>query len=93
MPLMSQILLKNRLRTPFVATKYHEIYCAVGGDCRCKSEEYDHVTERGLVRGPRRVPDSFTLLGGEEVKVDPALLKLPQVADALKRRDLISRSI
>jgi hypothetical protein len=86
-------ILRNAKAKPFVTTLYHELYCANGGPCNCKSELYNHATEKGLVRGKRKLPDSLTILGGEEVKdPHPALLKLPQVADALKRGDLISRS-
>jgi hypothetical protein len=87
------IVLRNRGKRPFVATLYHGLYCAKGGPCKCKREEYDYAVGYAMARGKRVNPSSLTIFGGEEVKgLHEAVLSLPQVVDAIAKRTLIVSS-
>ena len=91
--------LVNLSNTPFVATLYHDVFCAAQKACGCEREQvtrpvrradgtFGNRTEMRLIPKSITVPERGRLLG-----LPQAVLEIPQVKAAMKQRPPILRAI
>ena len=91
--------LVNLSNAPFVATLYHDVFCTAQKACGCEREQvtrpvrradgtFGNKTEQRLIPKSITVPERGRLLG-----LPQAVLEVPQVQTALKRRPPILRAI
>lgn len=88
------VWLRNGATYTFEINLYHEVYCANGGTCGCREEEWEQTAvnrsgEGGLVRGTRRVHTTARISPGETVEFHDAVIGVPGVDDAIRRGVLV----
>lgn len=78
---MAEVTLRNTRRQPFLATMYHDIVCRRRQACSC---QVVHISGPRGKRMSLKSPASFQVDALSALRVDAAVMHLPQVKAAVK---------
>jgi hypothetical protein len=78
---MTEVIIKNNKRQPFLAVMYHDVVCRRRGSCSCAISSM--VSPQGK-RISMKNPASFQIDALSEKKLEMVVMHLPMVKSALK---------